>query len=159
MNPIWSQLNQSTHSHPLTQGLILILYSHICLVHSYDLFCKCSDGCYILRTHHTVFDYHYSNRWTLHNEGVSKSFRTGRLERELQMVQVLATRCSHIAIFWVRLVSFVAIALCVASQRVFIFAISLSTQSGNFWIHSRTSLCNFLHPSITSSLLNKKFPP
>jgi hypothetical protein len=31
-------------------------------------------------------------------EGVSKSFRTGRLERELQMVQLSATRCSCIAI-------------------------------------------------------------
>jgi hypothetical protein len=29
---------------------------------------------------------------------VSKSFRTGRLERELQMVQLSATRCSCIAI-------------------------------------------------------------
>jgi hypothetical protein len=29
---------------------------------------------------------------------VSKSFRTGRLERELQMVQLSATRCSFIAI-------------------------------------------------------------
>jgi hypothetical protein len=27
-------------------------------------------------------------------DGVSKSFRTGRLERELQMVQLSATRCS-----------------------------------------------------------------
>jgi hypothetical protein len=34
-------------------------------------------------------------------------------------------------------VTFAAISLCVASQRVFVF-ISLSTQSGNFWIHSRT---------------------
>jgi hypothetical protein len=32
------------------------------------------------------------------HEGVSKSFRTGRLERELQMVQLSATRCSWIAI-------------------------------------------------------------
>jgi hypothetical protein len=32
------------------------------------------------------------------HEGVSKSFRTGRLERELQMVQLSATRCSCIAI-------------------------------------------------------------
>jgi hypothetical protein len=32
-------------------------------------------------------------------EGVSKSFRTGRLERELQMVQLSAIRCSCIAIF------------------------------------------------------------
>jgi hypothetical protein len=36
-------------------------------------------------------------------EGVSKSFRTGRLERELQMVQLSATRCSYIAILWVSL--------------------------------------------------------
>jgi hypothetical protein len=53
-------------------------------------------------------------------EGVSKSFRTGRLERELQMVQLSATGCSFIAILWVSLVSFAAITLCVASQRVFI---------------------------------------
>jgi hypothetical protein len=31
-------------------------------------------------------------------EDVSKSFRTGRLERELQMVQLSATTCSCIAI-------------------------------------------------------------
>jgi hypothetical protein len=31
-------------------------------------------------------------------EGVSKSFGTGRLERELQMVQLSATMCSCIAI-------------------------------------------------------------
>jgi hypothetical protein len=31
-------------------------------------------------------------------EGVSKSFRNGRRERELQMVQISATRCSCIAI-------------------------------------------------------------
>jgi hypothetical protein len=30
---------------------------------------------------------------------VSKSFRTGRLERELQMVRLFATRCSCVAIF------------------------------------------------------------
>jgi len=38
------------------------------------------------------------------NESVSKSFRTGHLERELQMVQVSAIRCSCIAILWVSLV-------------------------------------------------------
>jgi hypothetical protein len=32
-------------------------------------------------------------------EVVSKSFRTGRLEREMQMLQLSATRCSYIAIF------------------------------------------------------------
>jgi hypothetical protein len=53
-------------------------------------------------------------------EGVSKSFRTGRLERELQMVQLSTTGCSCIAILRVSVVSFAAIALCVASQRVFI---------------------------------------
>jgi hypothetical protein len=31
-------------------------------------------------------------------EGVSKSFWTGRLERELQMVQLSATRCNCIGI-------------------------------------------------------------
>jgi hypothetical protein len=31
-------------------------------------------------------------------EGVSKSFRTGCLELELQMVQLSVTRCSYIAI-------------------------------------------------------------
>jgi hypothetical protein len=31
-------------------------------------------------------------------EGVTKSFRTGRLERELQIVQLSATSCSCIAI-------------------------------------------------------------
>jgi hypothetical protein len=51
-------------------------------------------------------------------EGVSKSFGTGHLERELQMVQLSATRCSCIAILWVSLVSFAAITFCVASQRL-----------------------------------------
>jgi hypothetical protein len=70
-------------------------------------------------------------------EGVSKIFRTGHLERELQMVQLSATRCSCIAILWVRIMSFAAITLCVASQRI-ILKVSytlLSIQSGNFWIH------------------------
>jgi hypothetical protein len=54
--------------------------------------------------------------WTY--EGVSKSFRTGRLERELQIVQISVTRCTCIAIF--ESVSFAAITLCVASQQVFV---------------------------------------
>jgi hypothetical protein len=33
------------------------------------------------------------------NEGVSKSFRTGRLERDLQMLQLSAIRCSCIAFY------------------------------------------------------------
>jgi hypothetical protein len=55
-------------------------------------------------------------------EGISKSFRTGRLERELQTVQPSATSCTCIAILLVSLVSFAAtilyvecILLCVLS--------------------------------------------
>jgi hypothetical protein len=47
-----------------------------------------------------------------------RGFRTGRLGREQQMVQLSATRCSCIAILWNSLVSFAAITLCVASKRV-----------------------------------------
>jgi hypothetical protein len=69
-------------------------------------------------------------------ESVPKSFRTGRLERELQMVQLCATRCSCIAILWVSLVSFAVITLRVASQRclllLLLLFILLSTQSGKF---------------------------
>jgi hypothetical protein len=53
-------------------------------------------------------------------EDVSKIFRTRRLERELQMVQLSATRCSFIGILWVSLMSFTAITISVASHRVFI---------------------------------------
>jgi hypothetical protein len=56
-------------------------------------------------------------------EGVSTSFRTGRLERELQMVQLSDTRCSRIAILWFSLVSFATITLYVTSQGVFIFVV------------------------------------
>jgi hypothetical protein len=72
-------------------------YTHVC-------FCVCVCVCTYARTY----------------EGVSKSFRTGRLARELQMVQLSATRCSCIAILWVSIVSFATITLCVASQWVFI---------------------------------------
>jgi hypothetical protein len=76
---------------------------------------------------------HYS---VLLCESVSKSFRTGRLELELQMVQLSATRCSCIAISRFSLGSFAAITLCVASQRVFVVCFYfVMNQSGNFWIH------------------------
>jgi hypothetical protein len=39
------------------------------------------------------------------------------------MVQLSATRCSCIGILWVSLVTFAAINLCVASQRVFIVVV------------------------------------
>jgi hypothetical protein len=77
--------------------------------------------------------YTYIYKQTL--EFVSRSFRTGRLERELQIVQLSNIRCNCIGILWVIVVSFAAITLCVASQRVFIFVIYfVMTQSGNFWI-------------------------
>jgi len=53
-------------------------------------------------------------------EGISNSFRTGHLERELQMVQLSAIKCSCITILLVSIVYFAAITLCVASQRLFI---------------------------------------
>jgi hypothetical protein len=77
-------------------------------------------------------------------KGVSKSFRTGRLKRELQTVQLSAIRCSYIAILYVSLVSFAAITLCVASGRVFIvvslyFVISPET-FGYTLVYLRSSL-------------------
>jgi len=36
----------------------------------------------------------------LYVPGLSKTFRTGRLERELQMVQLSATVCSYITVLW-----------------------------------------------------------
>jgi hypothetical protein len=61
------------------------------------------------------------NLWLLFMyESVSKSFQTSRLERELQMVQISATKCSCTAILWVWVVSLATITLCVASQQVFI---------------------------------------
>jgi hypothetical protein len=67
-------------------------------------------------------------------ESVSKSFRTGRLERELQMEQLSAIRCSCTAILWVSVVSFAAIILCVAFNEQYqrYAYTALSTQSGNF---------------------------
>jgi hypothetical protein len=90
-------------------------------------------------------------------EVVSKSFRTVRLERKLQMLQLSATMCSCIAILWVSLVSFAAIILCVASQRVFVvvyFVIDsvrkiLDTPAYKLW---NLSLCNFHNsPDISPS--------
>jgi hypothetical protein len=63
--------------------------------------------------------YHSSAEYCIYR-GVSKSFRTGRLGRELQMVQLSAIRCRCIAILWVSLASFISITLSVASQQVFI---------------------------------------
>jgi hypothetical protein len=86
----------------------------------------CSPNVGILPQHYTVSQVEDGGSKVLRDagilpyEGESKSFRTGRLERELQMVHLSATRCSCGAILWVGIVSFAAITLCVASQRVFI---------------------------------------
>jgi hypothetical protein len=79
--------------------------------------------------HHIAFDVEtwevniqlkaWNNLQLQDHEAVSKSVWTGCLERELQMVQLSATRSSCIGILWVSLVSFAAITPRVASQRVF----------------------------------------
>jgi hypothetical protein len=89
-----------------------------------------------------VYNYHITLRNNPENnemyEGVTKSFRTGRLERELQMVQLSATRCSCIAVLWVNLVSFAAMTfVLLLNECLLLLLISLSTQSGNFWKHPR----------------------
>jgi hypothetical protein len=79
----------------------------------------------------STFLNHFKEKWTLtgqqsratergykSQEVVYKSFRTGRLELQLQIVQLSAIRCSCIDIFWVSVMNFAAITLCVASQRV-----------------------------------------
>jgi hypothetical protein len=66
----------------------------------------------------------FTERWNLWwYDGVSKSFRTGHLERELQMVHLSATRCSYIAILWVSPVSFAA----VSSKHIFLYRRSPET--------------------------------
>jgi hypothetical protein len=49
-------------------------------------------------------------------------------------------------------VSFAAIALCVASQRVFVVVYFVMTQSGNFWIHLRKRLKTLFLPLIRGIL-------
>jgi hypothetical protein len=51
-------------------------------------------------------------------------------------------------------VSFAAIILCVASQRVFIVVVVyfVMTQSGNFWIHPRIWLSHALGSNLTPVL-------
>jgi hypothetical protein len=68
---------------------------------------------------HPPFMMIFSSYLTLY-EVVSESSWTGRLERELQIVQLSATRCSCIAILWVSLVSYAAITLRVASEQGFV---------------------------------------
>jgi hypothetical protein len=88
--------------------------------------------CYILTLRSKCFPQRCSQTSSTY-EGVSKSFQTGFLEWELQMVQLSATICICIAILWVSLVSFAAITLCIASQ-VLIVVYFVMIQSRNFWI-------------------------
>jgi hypothetical protein len=77
-------------------------------------------------------------------EGVIKSFRTGHLEREQQMVQLSATRWSCIATLWVSLESFATITLCVASQRVFIVVVvyyRLSPETFGYTVRVYVCVC------------------
>jgi hypothetical protein len=78
-------------------------------------------------------------------EGVSKSFRTGSLERELQVVQFFATRCSRIAILCVSLVSFTAITLRVAFQRVFIFVFYFVIDSVRKLLDTTSYVRTYIH--------------
>jgi hypothetical protein len=83
--------------------------------------------------------------------GCTKSFRTGCLEWELQMVQHSATRCSRNTILWVSLVSFATITLCVASQQVFIVVVSFVINS--VWKHLDTPLYSTKSPASESQFL------
>jgi len=69
-----------------------------------------------------------------------KVSRLAAWSQNCQWYQLSATRCSFIAVLRVSLVSFAAITLCVASQRVFsvVSLYFVMTQSGNFWIHPPT---------------------
>jgi hypothetical protein len=53
------------------------------------------------------------------------------------MVQLSATRCSCIAILWVSIVSFAAITLCVASQRVFVVVYFVINSVWKLFIYPR----------------------
>jgi hypothetical protein len=112
-------------SHSLFFTISLIVF-YMCL-----LFKMCTNNfvsalfhtvLHICSTNLTVCPMHASSQMTSNKfecQGVTKSFPTGRLEREMQMVQNFATRCSFIAILWVSLVTFSAITLCGACQQMF----------------------------------------
>jgi hypothetical protein len=91
---------------------------------------------------------------------VPKSFRTGRLERELQMVELSATWCSCIAISWVSLVSFVAMTLCVASRRVYhyycyLFRYRLSPETFGYTLLFCKNYFCFCSPALYTAVKNQ----
>jgi hypothetical protein len=75
------------------------------------------------------------------HEGVFKSFRTGRLARELQMVQLSDTRFSCIAILWVSVVSFAAITFlcCFSTSVCCLFRYRLSPETFGYTLVSTVS--------------------
>jgi hypothetical protein len=91
-------------------------------------------------------------------DGIFKSFRTGCLERELQVVQISATRCSCIAILWVSLVS-------VASQGAFIALVIyfvfysvrklLDTASMHIYAHKRARAHTHTHTHKVQVIIHK----
>jgi hypothetical protein len=86
---------------------------------------------------------------------ISRSFWTGCLEQELQMVQLSATRCSCIVILWVSLVSFAAITLCVTSQWVFVVYFVIDSVQKLLDTPSYSHLLHVLHVlSVQSSWFN-----
>jgi hypothetical protein len=93
----------------------------LCL--NFTIWCVATTGCSELIGTLPNDASSFGVEWVWYYEAVSKSFQTGRLERELQTVQLSATRCNCIAILWVSLVSFATIILCVASQRVFVVVV------------------------------------
>jgi hypothetical protein len=144
-------------------------------IHRHSGFTLISHNCMMLlftiqHNNTEIIDHYYTRLkglWSITHasyEGVFKSSRTGRLEREPQMIQVSAIRYSCIAILWVSLVSFAAITLSVASQLVFIIVAVVHfvmTQSGNFWIHPHTWITikfkhSFIHKTEHAFRVNKR---
>jgi len=81
----------------------------------------CTNNHIILQCSHLLSHTYCPTIYHCHDvmhEDVSKSFWTGHLEQELQMVQRSPTKYSCITILWASLVSFAAITLCVATQLV-----------------------------------------
>jgi hypothetical protein len=123
------------------KGWVLITPFPHCMLHVCNYFFW--EGCtnWVLRHDHVEMQGRAlrAQFWSwnpLAYKGVSKSFQTGCLEQELQMVQLSATKCSCITILWVSLVISATITLCVASQWKIpkVVYTSLLTQSRNFWI-------------------------
>jgi hypothetical protein len=77
------------HSDLKTTGEVVIIASSNVLPRN-------SHG--VTETDHETCFIQESNRVTREYEGVTKSFRTGHLQREQQMVELSANRCSFIAI-------------------------------------------------------------